>query len=199
MNRPADWQSILELTTAQPARCNADEHKPYKSPLADTTVISVHGDDAIDFLHAQLSADCRALAVSESVLTAWCSPKGRVLFLLRVIRDNEGFLLLAAREQSAALCKRLKMFVLRAAVEITDLSPSHGVIRLDGVENAVPIDGLVVAREAYRQWLVGLSSRLAAPWPHLRGEFASLEIARLPDIRTDQPVLAARPSADLQP
>lgn len=85
-------------------------------------VLSVRGDDARDFLHAQLTIDMQSLAGERAALAGWCSAKGRLLATFLVIPAPGGFLLQLARDLAPAVAKRLGMFVLRAKVKITDES-----------------------------------------------------------------------------
>lgn len=158
---------------------------PCKSARPALAVIRIAGDDAADFLHGQFSADMRALKAGHSVLTAWCSAKGRVLFLPRLLRAASGpyFALLPAN-QSAAFIKRLRMFVLRAKVAIEDCSVSHAVLVLDGVDAAPTAADVMSAVDGERHWLVGPRDKLAQVWDSVlvaaQGERAALltDIAR---------------------
>ncbi len=85
-------------------------------------VLSVKGDDARDFLHAQLTIDMQSLAGERAALAGWCSAKGRLLATFLVIPAPGGFLLQLARDLAPAVAKRLGMFVLRAKVKIADES-----------------------------------------------------------------------------
>ena len=85
-------------------------------------VLSVRGDDARDFLHAQLTIDMQSLAGERAALAGWCSAKGRLLATFLVIPAPGGFLLQLARDLAPAVAKRLGMFVLRAKVKIADES-----------------------------------------------------------------------------
>jgi tRNA-modifying protein YgfZ len=85
-------------------------------------VLSVRGDDARDFLHAQLTIDMRSLTGERAALAGWCSAKGRLLATFLVIPAPGGFLLQLARDLAPAVAKRLGMFVLRAKVKIADES-----------------------------------------------------------------------------
>ena len=158
---------------------------PCKSARPALAVIRIAGDDAADFLHGQFSADMRTLEAGHSVLTAWCSAKGRVLFLPRLLRAASGpyFALLPAN-QSAAFIKRLRMFVLRAKVAIEDCSVSHAVLVLDGVDAAPTAADVMSAVDGERHWLVGPRDKLARLWDSVlvaaQGERAALltDIAR---------------------
>ncbi|RFA28360.1 hypothetical protein CAI21_12335 [Alkalilimnicola ehrlichii] len=90
------------------------------APLPSQAVIRVTGADAAEFLHSQLSNDIRGLGEAETCLAAYCNPKGRMLALFRVVRDGDDFLLLLERELMATVLPRLKMFVLRAKVTLSE-------------------------------------------------------------------------------
>ncbi len=92
--------------------------------LAGDAVLRVSGEDAESFLQGQFSNDLLALGIPGSHLNTWSSPKGRVLTLFRLVRDNEGYLLKLPRELVEPIQKRLKMFVLRAKVNIDQLTDS---------------------------------------------------------------------------
>src|SRR5262245_31624889 len=85
-------------------------------------LLSVTGDDARDFLHAQLTNDVLHLAADHAVLAGWCSAKGRLLATMLVIPAAQGFLLQLARDITPVVAKRLGMFVLRSKVKIEDVS-----------------------------------------------------------------------------
>ena len=78
------------------------------------------GEDAGAFLQAQLSADILALEVGGNTLACYCTPKGKVLGLLLVGRDESGFLVAANSELLPGILQRLRMYVLRSRVTISD-------------------------------------------------------------------------------
>jgi len=88
------------------------------TPLPWLSVIEASGEDALDFLHGQFCGDLKGLAPGRSLLTAWCSPKGRVLATLLVIPRPTGCLLVLPAETAAGVLKRLSLFVLRARVTL---------------------------------------------------------------------------------
>lgn len=87
-------------------------HLPYLS------VSSFSGPDAASFLHAQLSADILALEDGESSFATYCTARGQVLGLLLVGRSGQEYLAIGSSELLPAMVKRLRMFVLRAKVDI---------------------------------------------------------------------------------
>ena len=88
--------------------------------LTGQAVLRVTGHDATDFLQGQFSNDVTALASPGSQLTTWSSPKGRVLVLLRLYRDESGYLIVLPAEQVEAFVKRLRMYVLMAKVVVEE-------------------------------------------------------------------------------
>jgi hypothetical protein len=85
-------------------------------------LLSVSGEDAREFLHAQLTIDVRNLPRERAALAGWCSAKGRLLATFLVIPAPQGFLLQLSRDLAPAIAKRLAMFVLRSKVKIADES-----------------------------------------------------------------------------
>ena len=97
-------------------------------------VIAVHGTDAGDFLQAQLSNDIRNCGESSSQLSAFCTPKGRILGLMRIFRhDNTWYLRLPADSLEAVL-QRLRIFVLRADVTLEDVTNNFCCIGVSGAD-----------------------------------------------------------------
>ena len=78
------------------------------------STILVSGDDAFEFLQAQLAADLNELP--DSGLSAWCNPKGRVICLFRARQSASGFELALPAELADAVVKRLTMFRFRSKV-----------------------------------------------------------------------------------
>src|SRR5437588_9748211 len=85
-------------------------------------LLSVTGNDARAFLHAQLTNDIENLPAERWALAGWCSAKGRLLATFLVIPAPQGFLLQLARDLAPAVAKRLALFVLRAKVKVADES-----------------------------------------------------------------------------
>lgn len=87
-------------------------HLPYLS------VLSFSGPDAGSFLHAQLSADILALGNGDSGFATYCTARGQVLGLLLLGRAGDDYLAIGSSELLPAMAQRLRMFVLRAQVQI---------------------------------------------------------------------------------
>ena len=84
------------------------------------TPLRIDGTDAAGFLHGQFTTDVTGLASGNACLSAWCDPKGRVIATFILAREDEAFLLLVPDDIKETFIKRLKMYVLRANVVITD-------------------------------------------------------------------------------
>ena len=128
-----------------------------RARLSRYGVLSVTGDDARDFLHAQLTNDIQGLARDRSALAGWCSAQGRLLATFLVIPSPQGFLLQLARDIAPTVAKRLGMFVLRSKVKIADESASwvqDGIWDADFQQpDVVWKDGIVTVRVGERRYI----------------------------------------------
>jgi folate-binding protein YgfZ len=133
--------------------------------LPDLGLIRAEGPDAATFLHGQLSQDVTQLGSAEGRLAAYCSVKGRMQATALILRPaNDLVLLVTDSGVLPGWLKRLKMFVLRAKVQLLE------------------------AGEGSQTWgLAGQSARAAlgaaadAPvWS--RQDHAGGQLVRLPDV-----------------
>ena len=105
-------------------------------------VLRVAGDDAVAFLHAQLSSDVQALRPGEGQYWSYNSPKGRMLangVLWRAPAGgapDAGLFMLVSADLADTLRRRLTMFVLRAKVTIEDATQRLALIGLAGEQSA---------------------------------------------------------------
>ena len=88
--------------------------------------LKVEGADAAGFLHSQLTTDVAGLASGQAGLSAWCDPKGRVIATFILARLDETYWLLLPGALKEVFIKRLKMYVLRSAVNIVDATCAPG-------------------------------------------------------------------------
>lgn len=94
-------------------------------PLPGLGLIWVAGDDAREFLHNQLTAEVRTLDDTAWTFSGYCNPKGRLLALFKVLRFNDGYMLVLPRPLVDSVIQRLRMFVLRSKVALEDLSDEY--------------------------------------------------------------------------
>ncbi len=102
-------------------------------------VIAVHGSDASTFLQSQLSNDIHTLDTGRSQLSAYCTPKGRMLGLMRIFRVDDGYYLRLPADSLDAVLQRLRMFVLRANVTLEDASDNFLRIGVSGTDAGAEI------------------------------------------------------------
>lgn len=88
----------------------------------DKTVLRLTGDNPGNFLNDLLTAQIEAL--EENIARAACllSPQGRILFDMLVARKGEALYLITEKTQADALIKRLTLYRLRRAIDITPLA-----------------------------------------------------------------------------
>lgn len=199
------------------------------APLPRLGLLHVAGDDAATFLHNQLTQSVNDLPADRSRLAAWCTAKGRALAVFRVLQTDTGLLLLADRDIIEAALPRLRMFVLRARVALTDLSDGEGVMGLAGpaaetllAEAAgsppAEADGVIRAGDLHvvrlrgeppvRYLLTAPATQLGALWqrfsqaltPADEGFWELLDIrAGLPDVRPQTRERFVPPMLNLEP
>lgn len=92
--------------------------------LDDRAVISVSGKDAEALLQSLITTDIGALAAGEARPGALLTPQGKIFFEFLISRDGERFRLETTSDQAEALLKRLTMYKLRSAVELSLALPA---------------------------------------------------------------------------
>lgn len=116
------WQTHLDNSGAPADITEIGDHPLLLSDLSQRGLIAVQGPDAANFLQGQFSNDVSEVSERRSQLNAYCSPKGRLLAVLRLfLRDGVYYLLLPQDILDATL-KRLRMYVLRAQVTLGNAS-----------------------------------------------------------------------------
>ena len=108
------------------------------APLSDLMALRVSGEDAESFLQGQLTNDLAALAEGAVQRTGLCSPKGRLLGDFIATRLNGDFVLVLSSALTESLHKRLAMFVLRAKVNIENISQASPALGLVCATSAMP-------------------------------------------------------------
>jgi tRNA-modifying protein YgfZ len=100
--------------------------------LSHLGLLDVSGPDAMTFLQGQLTNDIKQLNSNQAHITGYCSPKGRLLALLLAFAQQEHYYLQLPQVLLEPIAKRLKMFVMRSKVVITDTADSIIKIGLNG-------------------------------------------------------------------
>jgi len=103
------------------------------APLNHLGVIRAEGEDAVKFLHGQLTHDFALLGLDHARLTAFLSAKGRMqASFIGFKRSPTEVWLVCSRDLLAPTLKRLSMFVMRAKCKLSDATADIQVFGLAG-------------------------------------------------------------------
>src|SRR3954471_8163832 len=107
--------------------------------LDDRAVLAISGPQAREFLQGLVTNDViGGLAPGNGLYTALLSPQGKILFDFFITEGDGALLLDVARDSAEALLRKLKMYRLRAKVEI-ESRPQLGVyVNLTGHPDGRP-------------------------------------------------------------
>jgi tRNA-modifying protein YgfZ len=117
-----DSQGELEATLSQSALAD----------LSHLGVLDFIGEDSEAFLQGQFSCDVRSLQAGSTSYGGYCTPKGRLLADFLLWRVAGGFRMALSRGILAPVQKRLKMYVLRSKVQISDASEALVLLGASG-------------------------------------------------------------------
>ncbi|MCU0897273.1 MAG: folate-binding protein [Burkholderiales bacterium] len=105
------------------------------SVLADLShlgTLRFAGADALGFLHAQVSNDVKGLGADRARYAGYCTPKGRLLANFLLWREGDGVFMLLPRDVLAGIERRLRMYVLRAKVAVSETTSEFVVLGASG-------------------------------------------------------------------
>lgn len=97
--------------------------------LADRAVLQVSGPDAKNFLQGLVTNDVERVMPGRAIYAALLAPQGKILFDFLIAERDGAFLLDASAGQSEELLKRLRMYKLRAPIELA-LRPDLAVFAI---------------------------------------------------------------------
>jgi hypothetical protein len=100
--------------------------------LPDRGVVGVMGEDASKLLQGVITNDMDLLEAQPALHAGLLSPQGKILFDFFVVACPDGFCLETARGKAAELAERLKLYKLRARVDIKDVSSDYTVAAIWG-------------------------------------------------------------------
>jgi folate-binding protein YgfZ len=100
--------------------------------LPDRGVVSVAGADAAKLLQGVITNDMELIEGQGALHAGLLSPQGKILFEFFVVRGPDGYCLETGRTKASELAERLKMYKLRADVEIKDVSADYTVAAIWG-------------------------------------------------------------------
>jgi len=123
----------------------------------DKTVLQLIGDNPGNFLNDLLTAQIEALDEDIARATCLLSPQGRILFDMLVVRQGNVLYLITEKIQAEALIKRLTLYRLRRAVDITPRSEMSVCHLLDSANSqqtatnaALPDSAIIAADERHK-------------------------------------------------
>ncbi len=120
-------------------------HGDICSDRSDQGLIAVQGPDADPFLQGQLTCDVREVTPDRSRIGAYCTPKGRALACLRLLRREDALCLELPRALVEPTLTRLRRYVLRAKVRLEDASDRWARIGVAGPNAQVLLTKLLGA------------------------------------------------------
>lgn len=140
--------------------------------LSHLGLIAVRGEDAESFLQGQLTNDIREVTANHTQLSSHLSPKGRMLACFRVLRLGASIHLQLPRERLPDAVKRLRLYVLRAKVELADVSDELIRVGITGecAIQALQRQGLALPQRDEDLLTTGPVSVLRLPSPSPRFE-----------------------------
>lgn len=176
--------------------------------LSELGVLRIAGADAVQFLQGQLSSDVAQLATEGSQLAGFHNPQGRAIALMRLAAADAHIFAVMPRELIAEVAARLGRFVLRAKVQLVDVSASwrvRGVVQPDASAQTSGAREIVIrAGDSPTRWLVlaPLDAPQTAPTsvPETRAAWRLLDIAAgVPQVyaRTSETFVAQMLNLDL--
>ena len=90
--------------------------------LSQSGLLALQGEDTLTFLQGQVTNDVKMITPGHSQYAGYCTAKGRLLALFLAFQHDGRLCLQLEGGLTAAIMKRLKMYVLRSKVSIDDLS-----------------------------------------------------------------------------
>lgn len=135
-----EWQEFIQ--SQQISRSDDD----YICDASQLGLILVNGEDAEDFLQNQLSNDISLIDQNSFQLSSYSTPKGRMLGIFRVVKIENGYLLIMPESILANVLQRLQMYVVQSKVVLADASEYFARFAIQSEKISV-IDNIVLPRE----------------------------------------------------
>ncbi len=95
-------------------------------------LIKVHGEDAESFLQNQLTNEVSNVTENTHQLTAWCSPKGRIIATFRLFKRDDAYFLSLSEDLLEHVIKKLSMYVMMSKVTLEDVTESFVHLGVSG-------------------------------------------------------------------
>ncbi len=95
--------------------------------LPNRGVLALAGEDRIGFLQGLVSNDVRLAGPDRIIYACLLTPQGRFLHDMFIYGETDRLLIECEADRRDDFLKRLKMFALRAKIELTDVTKEYGV------------------------------------------------------------------------
>ena len=102
--------------------------------------LRISGEDARALVHAQFTSSFKSPAPGFWHLTSWCSPKGRVLFVILARADEQHVDLILPAVQMAELSQRLKMYSIGRQVSLMEIPHVAGAFSATDETASLAVD-----------------------------------------------------------
>lgn len=135
-----DWQAFIQT---QDTTLSDNE---YICDASDLGLILVNGDDAESFLQNQLSNDIGLIDQHTFQLSSYSTPKGRMLGIFRIVKIENGYLLIMPKSIVETVLQRLQMYVVQSKVALADASEYFARFAIQSEKISVT-DNIVLPRE----------------------------------------------------
>lgn len=86
----------------------------------NTTCIQVSGEDSQKFLQGQFSNDITEVTDSVYQYSSYSTNQGKVIAIFRILKNNQGYLLLINKDVAKYFIERLSMYILMSKVNIEE-------------------------------------------------------------------------------
>ncbi len=151
--------------------------------LSHLGLLQLEGDDAVTFLQGQVTNDVKLLNGSNSHFAGYCNPKGRMLALFLVFAHNGHLHLQLNGGLAENVAKRLKMYVLRSKVSISNVSDSIIRIGIAGPQASTTLNALFGDAPQAPHQLVSLEAATLLQLPGKTPQFEIFtDMEHAPDI-----------------
>lgn len=101
-------------------------------------LIAVWGGEAVQFLDGLISNDVKTLEDGQQMLAAFPNAQGRLLAVVRVLRQDERFLFETEEATRTKVFQNLFRFTFAGDFFVEDLSDKYGYIEVWGTDNVEP-------------------------------------------------------------
>jgi folate-binding protein YgfZ len=132
-----EWLDFLKSTSAATAENSTLQSSNTVTAITDLAIIEVSGKDAAQFLQGQLTCNINELTASNSFFAAFCNAKGRTISTLLILKNNESFLLILALELLEKVIAKLRMYILRADVQLHNRLNNYCLMGLNSTDTSV--------------------------------------------------------------